>query len=275
MGPVPAPRSRAAEPWTAVLLAGERPGDPLAAYAHAPCKALVEVDGLPMVERVASVLLRSPRFDRLIILSQRPEMLEHDGPSWLAGDPRVSLARSTDGISDSVRQVIEDRRTHCPVLVTTADHALLTGQMLDEFIDGAEGADVGIGVVERDRLMRAYPESHRTWLTFSDGGFTGANLFALRNRRISGLLGFWSRAERNRKDTLKLFWQFGPRLFARALTRTISLPRALERAGRSFGLRIKPVKLTIAEAGIDVDKPEDLELAERILRHRRAAQPSL
>ena len=59
------------------------------------------------------------------------------------------------------------------------------------------------------------------------------------------------------------------------MTRTISLPRALERAGHSFGLRIKPVKLSIAEAGIDVDKPEDLELAELILRRRRAAQPSL
>jgi GTP:adenosylcobinamide-phosphate guanylyltransferase len=257
------------EPWTAVLLAGERPGDPLAKACHAPCKALVQVDGRPMLGRVAATLLDNPRFERLIILSQHPETLEHDGPSWLAAEPRVSLQRSSDGISDSVRRVVEDPGTKCPVLVTTADHALLTDAMLDEFVDGSAGADVGIGVVERARLMQAYPESHRTRLKFSDGGFTGANLFALRSRGISGLLGFWARAEHNRKDTLKLFWQFGPRLFARALTRTISLPRALERAGRSFGLRIKPVKLSIAEAGIDVDKPEDLALAERILRRRR------
>ena len=58
--------------WTALLLAGERPGgDPFARRQGAAAKALIPLAGVPMVARVAETLLASPAIDRLVVLAGR------------------------------------------------------------------------------------------------------------------------------------------------------------------------------------------------------------
>ena len=56
--------------------------------------------------------------------------------------------------------------------------------MIAEFLDGAEGSDVAVAMVERDVLLTRYPESKRTWLKFRGGWWSGANMFRLRGRRV-------------------------------------------------------------------------------------------
>jgi hypothetical protein len=63
-------------------------------------------------------------------------------------------------------------------------------------------------------------------------------------------------------------------LLFRALTRTIALPDALARAGLGLGLFARAVVLRDPEAAIDVDKPGDHELAERILWKREGKPAS-
>ena len=50
-----------------------------------------------------------------------------------------------------------------------------------------------------------------------------------------------------------------------ALTRTIGLARAVELGGRRFGFTARAVPLDDPLAAVDVDKPEDLALAEAVL----------
>ena len=88
------------------------------------------------------------------------------------------------------------------------------------------------------------------------------------------VLAFWSRVEKDRKKALRLISYFGPWLLLRALTRTISLDAALARIGRRMGLGLKAVRLPFPEAAIDVDKPEDVELAQRILARRQTSGPA-
>ena len=91
---------------------------------------------------------------------------------------------------------------------------------------------------------------------------------ALGGPRAARALAAWSEVERDRKKALKLVWHFGPLLALRALTRTITLAGALRKAGRKLGCDAIPVPLPFAEAGIDVDKPSDHDLAEAILLKR-------
>jgi CTP:molybdopterin cytidylyltransferase MocA len=48
--------------------------------------------------------------------------------------------------------------------------------------------------------------------------------------------------------------------------RRLSLDQAVAAAGRRIGVAAAAVKMPFAEAAIDVDKPEDLALADQILR---------
>jgi CTP:molybdopterin cytidylyltransferase MocA len=255
--------------WTAILLAGQRPGiDPLAQAFGQQWKALIRVDGEAMLSRVARTLLASPSIARILVVAQQPEALLVDDCAWLADEPRIATAVSVSGIAVSVAALAGTVQAPWPVLVTTADHPLLTPDMVEAVIAGLGDADIGVGVVSSRTLLAAYPDNRRTWLKFSGGHWTGANLFALASEKARRPLLAWSEVERDRKKALKLIWHFGPWLAVRAATRTITLAAALAKAGARLGAAVKPVDLPFAEAGIDVDKPSDHELAEQILRAR-------
>ncbi len=261
--------------WTAILLAGDRPGgDPLARHFGVPRKALVAVAGRTMLGRVAATLLASPRIRRVVILAQDPHALMVGDAAALADHPKVVLASSGRGIAASIAAIAGSAAAPFPLLVTTADHVLLTERMLAEFLAGTADCDAAFGVGERRTLEASYPGSRRTWLRFPDGHYSGANLFALRNVRVATALNLWEGYEQDRKRPWKLFARFGPHLLVRALTRTISFRAAVRRAGARLSLCVKPIILSAAEAMIDVDKLADLELAETILSTRARRQPA-
>jgi GTP:adenosylcobinamide-phosphate guanylyltransferase len=257
--------------WTAIVLAGRRPGENGFAAAHnVAAKALIRAGGEPMLGRVARTLLDSPSIRRIVVLAQDAESLLTGELEWMAADPRISTAQSGDGISASVGRLAGTEVAPYPVLVTTADHALLRPEMVEAFIAGAAGVDAAFAMVERKTVERAHPDTKRTWLKAANGHFSGANLFALLTPASRRGTEFWARAEKDRKRTLKLLSFLGLGIFLRAVTRTISLEAAAEAAGRKAGFRLKAVLLPFAEAAIDVDKQSDLELAERILAARAA-----
>ena len=257
--------------WTAVILAGQRPGvDPLAAHFGIEWKALVPVGGEAMLTRVARTLLDCPAIGRIVIAAQRPDLF---ATGWLADEPRITFTQSQSGISRSIAAIAGTPVAPWPLLVTTADHPLLAPAMVAAFVAGAGDADVAVGMVERRTMLVAYPDTRRTWLRFRGGAYSGANLFALRTDRAQAALTLWAQAEQDRKQALKLFWHFGPLLALRAITRTISGPDALATAGRRLGLVARLVALPQAEAAIDVDKPADHALAEAILADRAIRRP--
>jgi CTP:molybdopterin cytidylyltransferase MocA len=254
--------------WTAIILAGQRPGENAFAASHGvAAKALIPVAGEPMLGRVVRTLLASPSVGRIVILAQEPEPLVTGPLAWLAAEPRVATACAGDGISASVAAAAGSPAAPWPVLVTTADHPLLRPEMVEAFIAGSAGADVGIAMVERAVVERAH-STRRTWIKFSDGHYSGANMFALTSAASAPAMEMWARAERDRKKALKILMFFGPVIFLRAFTRTISLDAAVARVGRALSLRLTVVRLPFAEAAIDVDKPADLELAASILAGR-------
>ena len=263
-------QSQAAEKreWTAIVLAGERPGgDPMAAAFDTPMKALIRIQEKTLLDHVLQPLLDVPRIKRIIVLAQNTETLSIADPLCLLGDDRMSLLRSGNGIATSILDIAGTSLAPWPILVTTADNVLLTKDRVETFLSQTGGADIAVGVGERRIVEREFPHTKRTWLKFSDGHFSGANLFALSSPNCAGVLAKWSEVESDRKKGLKLIASFGPMLFLRALTRTITFSAAIARVGKGFGCTARPVVLD-AEAPIDVDKPADLELVERILLGR-------
>jgi len=259
--------------WTSIVLAGNRPGEHSFAAAHGVAvKALIPIAGEPMLGRVVSTLVACPSIGRVLVLAQQPDLLLSGQLSWLRNEASVRFAESGDGISRSVAAYAGSEQAPYPLLVTTADHPLLTPLMIETFIAGSAGADIALGLVERRSLEASHPQSRRTWLRFSDGDYSGANLFVLRTTAAQAGLELWSTVERDRKKVIRLLLRFGPILALRALTRTISLDAAVERIAGRLGLKAKAVRLPFAEAAMDVDKPSDLALAEAIMASR-AAQP--
>lgn len=248
--------------YTAILLAGSRPGrDEFAAQFGTDMKALLAVHGEPMVRRPVRALLASAKIARVVILSQAPDRVAAVIPT----DPRVSFRPSLGTIAETVLEICSDPATPWPLLVTTADHALLDPATVDEFLSAGGTADLAVGVVERGTLMRRFPNAERTWLRFRGGAYTGANLFILSSPAVRPAIELWRVVEQDRKKVWRVTSLLGPLVLAAVALRLVTLDQVLARLGRKLGLTIKAVKLSNPLAGVDVDKLADHTLVEAIL----------
>jgi len=251
--------------WTAVVLAGSRPGsDPLAAAFGTDLKALVPVGGKPMVRWPVEALLESERFAEVRVLAQEVERIGEALPA----NPKLVVEKSASTIAATLERLCFDPTVHWPLFVTTADHVLLDQEMIDEFCDLGEPADIAIGVVDRDTMMARLPNSQRTWIHFRSGAFSGANMFLLSGSKVVPALELWRSAEQDRKKAWSLLWAFGPLNFLAAALRLRTIHETLDRIGRKIGAKVEAVDLSDPLAAVDVDKLADHGLVEKLLAER-------
>jgi GTP:adenosylcobinamide-phosphate guanylyltransferase len=251
--------------YTGIVLAGSRPGrDLFAEQFGTDMKALIAVAGEPMVRRPVRALLESANIGKVLVPSQAPERIA----AVLPTDDRVAFRQSHGTIAETMLDICRDPATEWPLLVTTADHALLDSRTVDEFCTGSTGADLSVGVVSRKVLARRFPNSQRTWLKFRGGAYTGANLFALSSPKVAPLIELWRSVEQDRKKGWRIVALLGPLTLAGTALRLLSIDDVLGHLSRKLGLKIRAVKLSNAVAGVDVDKPADHTLVEDILAGR-------
>jgi GTP:adenosylcobinamide-phosphate guanylyltransferase len=248
--------------WTAVLLAGSRPGgDPLSRSLGVDYKPLLPLAGEAMVLRPLRALLAAPEIGEVLVLTQQVERLA----GVLPADPQVRLATSGKTIAATLADLLSDPATPFPLLVTTADHALLTPAMITEFTAASVGCDLALGVVSRTAMRRRFPDAQRTWINIGGEGYSGANLFALNTSRAALGVERWRAIEQDRKKGWRVLLQFGLPLFLGAVLRIRNLDRTMAALGRRVGLDARAVVMSDPLAAIDVDKPADHLLVSAIL----------
>ena len=250
---------------TAIVLAGQRPGsDPLAAHFGTDLKALVPVAGEPMVRRPVRALLASPAVARVVVLGQQPKRLAEA----IGGLAEVEVRESKGTIAETILGLCADPATPWPLLVTTADHALLDAAMVAQFLAGAKGSDVAVGVVERALLECRLPQTKRTWIAVGRESVTGANMFLLASPKVAKAVELWRSVEQDRKKAWRLVALLGPFWLGMAMMRMVGLDDLAARLGASLGLKVRAVRLTDPLAGVDVDSLADHTLVEAIIAGR-------
>jgi GTP:adenosylcobinamide-phosphate guanylyltransferase len=263
--------------FTALVLAGDRgPDDPLLKAAGVPGKALIEIGGKIMLERVVDALLEAKTIDRILV-SGPPKKILEGSPALrkLLARPRVSWQESGASPSRSAEQAFKQIPATDPILLTTADHALLQPEMVDFFCRTALEiqTDLAVGMEDYRILQQAFPESRRTVTRFQDGAYCTCNLFAFLSPESRRAAHFWQQVEQQRKKPLRLISLCGWPTVLRFLLGRLTLDDAIARLARRMGLTARAVRLPFAEAAIDVDKPADLELVRRIVADRAEANP--
>jgi len=259
-----------------ILLAGERPGgNALAREFNLPVSVLIKVGKQVCINWVLDALKKSQQVGRGIICGPSQEIvaasevfgaaLQQYPITWLA--PESGPAASAKNALVSL--------AHYPALITTADHALLTSDIIDEFCEAAleknagkceqEHLDFVVGLVPHDCVKRDFPNTQRTLLRFKDGNFCGSNLFAVLNAKGASALALWQEVESERKTPWKIARRLSLTLMLRYVTGRLSLAQVFENLSRQSGCRVGYVRVNHARAAIDVDSKADWELADALL----------
>lgn len=226
-----------------------------------------------MLVRVVQSLRAVPSVGRIIISIDDPTVLNSLASLRTLRDAGIlGFHISSGSPSLSALDCFKSLPAGQPLLVTAADHPLLTAEMLNYFCSAAKGsnADAIAGVVSASLFYAHYPKSKRSFIPLRNDSFCGTNLFALLTPRAAVAAAFWDHAGKFRKRPWRLLSTFGFVNLVLLASRQLDLEAATVRASRVIGARIGVVQMPFAECAIDVDSPADLAMALRILGERKA-----
>ncbi|SET25539.1 GTP:adenosylcobinamide-phosphate guanylyltransferase [Nitrosomonas marina] len=255
--------------FTALVLAADRTADdPITRHTGVACKAFASVGGQPMIIRVLDALTACNLIDAVVLCGPSRSRLDDCLPlKTRIESGEITWLPNKDSPSRSAEYGFEHLAADTPVLLTTADHALLTPQTVQYFLTASLNAnsDATVGLVRQAQMTAVFPNARRTFFHLRDGSVCGCNLFTF-NPGGRTLVGFWRSVEDLRKQPWRLIARFvEPGIVLSYLFRRLSLNQALHALAVKSGVCVTPIMLPDARAGIDVDNIEDLLLAESIL----------
>lgn len=254
--------------FTALVLAADRNADdPLVKAAGASCKALVKIAGTPMLQRVITALQASAQVDAILLSGpERDQLAGDDSLEGLLQTGQIRWIQPHNSPSNSAWHAMQDLPASTKVLLTTADHPLLTAEIVDHFLTQAlaSNADVVVGAISYDVIQEKFPHAKKTVTRFRDGNYCGCNLFAFLTPEARQVAAAWRKVEQQRKNPLRIISQLGWWSVLRYLLGRLTLDQALAQLSERLSVTIRPVLLPFPEAAIDVDSIADQALVEGI-----------
>lgn len=258
--------------YTGLVLAASRGHlDPLALAGGVSHKCFIDIAGEPMLRRVVRAVIDSERIGRTIVAIE-PDSIDEAKAilAPLPGAAAIEYVASRENIGASVSAVASPDML--PLVITTGDNALHTAEMVRFFCDALDGidADGALGLTPAHYILDKYPEGNRAFHRFRDGAFSSCNIYALLTpRSLAGPRIFNSGGQFGKKPR-RLIGAFGLFAFLLYKSRLFTLRTVLKALSRTVGLRAAPILMPFAEGPIDVDRPKDWDLANRIVRAREA-----
>lgn len=248
-------------PIDAVLLAGRENQGTLRAFSGEAWEALVPLAGRPMAAWVARAALDAPSVGRLAVVG--PKALEN-----ALADDRVIQVDPGGGLFDNLLRGVAALAPAGDILVLSSDIPLVTGAMIEDFIQRARALQVDFAypIIPRERVQAAFGDSRRTYVRLKEGTFTGGNLILVSPGQVERLAREAQSLIALRKSPLALARRLGVGFLIRFLLLRPHLPELERHFSRLFGLAARAVVVEDAAVGVDLDKPEDLVLFQKFLQ---------
>ena len=233
--------------WNAVVLAGDRnPKDPVARAGLTPFKAMAPVGGRRLIDfplAALAAMMDEGRIGRIVIAAAPGMPAPAPGP-WDVIDAGATISDSVSRAYDAIG---------APLMATTCDAAMLTPDILRDFLDEAEnGAELSAGVTPL-RGAEATPDAPpRKGFVVEGERYVGANLFAIATTTPETAFAALAKAEGRRASASFLLAALSWRL------KTPSMAEVEAKATKILGCPASLVVLAQPEAGFDVNSALDL-----------------
>jgi len=259
-----------------LILAASRLGsqDVVAQSQNVSHKCLITLDGMIMLERVVGVLKASKYIDRIFISIENENLLDSvPVVREMRAKGEVQFVQSYENLFLSVTAATRDINDPFPLLITTADNALHTTEMLDYFCERllTGNPDAGIAMTPASLLLEAYPEGQRAFYNLKGGGWSSCNLYGLMTEKALAATKAFEGGGQFGKNPQRTLKAFGFVFMVLYRYRLATIDTLYKRLSRRWGIDLKLIHMPFADGPIDVDNAGDMILVEKILKARRAA----
>ena len=224
-----------------------------------PIKALLELEGRPMIEYILEALSNSENVGRIVILT--PKKMKDE--RWAALADKIIY--SDDIITKNIAKGLDYLGPGGRFLLVSSDVPLLTSEIIDDFIRATSKieADFYYPVISKQTVEADFPKSKRTYFSTKDGTYTGGNIFLIEKQAFSKNRERGEQIFANRKRPLKMVRLIGISTIIKFLLKRTTLSELEAKASSILACKMRTIITEDAEVGVDVDKQDDLEMFRR------------
>ena len=247
--------------FNALILAGTMKKGPLEIAEKVDNKALIILDGMPMINYVVDALHNSENIDQILVVGPKKELHQYIGKKV------KEILNPGDSILENMEIGLNYFSSDDNLLLLTSDIPLITSEAIDEFlrICTKRKASIGYPVITKENIIKKYPETKRTYIKMKEGVFCGGNIvffkpdvFFQNKKLIKELFD-------NRKATWKYAKILGLKFILKFLFKALTLEEIEKRVTDILGYNSVAVMVSYPEIMIDLDKLSDLKLIQKCL----------
>lgn len=241
-----------------------REGEYLYQQAQGKPKALLDIQGKPMIQWVLDAVSASKQVDEIFIVGLPTDTrLASRKKLHYIDDHNEALENVIAGAEAMVKQAPQTGL----FLMVSSDIPALTTEMVDWVINQGTMVDVDIQyfVIHRQEMEKRYPESRRTYTRFQDVELCSADIFLVKADKVLNPDSRWHELLRTRKSPLKQAAIIGFDTLFLMLLRRITLQKAVNTTLRRLKLTGRVAFTPYPEMGMDVDKDFQLEIIRKDL----------
>lgn len=246
----------------AVILAGGK-GLPVGLQEKFPDtsnKAHIRINDRMLVDYVVQAAMDCTQVDKVFVVGDTAYLNAH------IENKQVVVLQDTGDIYANF-MLAGTKSIKDTVLVLTADIPLITGEILDDFINNCYGReDVYYPIISKNVVLNYDKLANRTYANLVEGSFTGGNIFLVNTNSVKdaseNIRGIFAK----RKKVLELLKILGISFVIRYGMGRLKLQEVETHVGKILGCKVRAVTTNHVEIGIDVDKLEDFDLVMRNLK---------
>ncbi|MEA2009017.1 MAG: nucleotidyltransferase family protein [Chloroflexota bacterium] len=246
----------------AIIAAGgvPQPEDALYQYTQGKPKALLDINGTPMVQWVLDALNQADTIDNIIVVGCQEQQNELTSSKPITFLPLQKDILETVQAGGEALQKINPAAEH--VVLTSCDIPGITPKSINWVVNATKESehDFYYNAITRKSMEKRYPSSGRTFIKLKGLEVCGGDLTIVRTSLLSTDKEIFERFFAARKSPFKVASLVGYSTLLLLLARLLTLENGVARISRRTGMNAHVLVCPYAEIGMDIDKPHHLKM---------------
>lgn len=256
-----------------IVLAAQRKGtvNPLAERFAVSHKCLIPLREQPLISHVVNTLVCHPGVGSIAISVEEDAFPAlRQALAGIGTGARIDFVPAADNLADSVLAAAKGHNG--PMIITTADNALLAHGSLDAMRDTLGRTDVAVAMAPREAVLAVHPQGQRRFYRFRGGEFSNCNLYGMAHPKALRAAETFRGGGQFARNASRIIEAFGLSNLLLLRLRLVTLAQGLRRISRRLGLEIAPVILEDGSQAIDVDNDRTYRIVDELLAARLSQQ---
>lgn len=214
-------------------------------------KALVRVNGRPLLDIVVSAVRQVPLVARIVVVGPRAAQPFANGVAqWID-----ELATGEQNLLAALRATQTSR-----ILISASDLPFVTSKSYIDLIEKTDASlDAGYPIFTKHEFLNAFPDVPTQYARLADDHWTGGSAFVVNREALLRNSAMLERGFGARKSLASLAALLGPKLLFNFMLGRVRVEDVESRVSSLLGARVKCVKGADPALAMDCDGPREFE----------------